>query len=240
VPPTPGQPYGQPPQPQYAQPQTGQPQTGQPYGQPPQPQYGQPQYGQPQYGQQAPGYAQQPPAYGQPYPAAPAYSAYGGVQTPFGPPAGMGNRLIARIIDAIIVGVPAAILVAIIAAAAFSGTSCTTGVDGYTTSCDTSGSSVGMFFLGYGIVLLLALFYEIYFIGAKGQTIGKRVMGVKVLDAQTGGPIGMGRAFVRYLVLAVTGSICTLGYWSPFFDNTKRNQGWHDKAASDFVVTVAK
>ena len=32
------------------------------------------------------------------------------------------------------------------------------------------------------------------------------------------------------------GLLCLVGYFSPFFDGTKRNQGWHDKAASCFVV----
>jgi hypothetical protein len=40
------------------------------------------------------------------------------------------------------------------------------------------------------------------------------------------------------LVLAATGAICFIGYFSPFFDNTKRNQGWQDKAANDFVVST--
>ncbi len=48
-------------------------------------------------------------------------------------------------------------------------------------------------------------------------------MHIKVVDSRSGQPI-------------VTGEICTLGYWSPFFDGTKRKQGWHDKAGNDFVV----
>ena len=82
--------------------------------------------------------------------------------------------------------------------------------------------------------------YELYFVGVKGATIGKRVMGIRVQDSTTGQVIGIGRAFVRYLVLAVTGSICFVGYLSPFFDSPPggRYQGWHDKAASDVVVST--
>jgi uncharacterized RDD family membrane protein YckC len=223
------------PPPQNGQGQNGQGQNGQPqypqYPQQPQyPQYGQGQYGQGQYGQGQ--YGQQPPAYGA-YLAPPAYSAYQGPQTGQGAPASMGNRLLARIIDALIVGVPAGIVIWIILASVIDDNTCTTDAFG-TTHCTTNG--VGGLLLAYLIFFVAAIAYEIYFIGVKGATIGKRAMGIRVVDAATGAPIGAGRAFVRYLVLAVTGSICTLGYWSPFFDNTGRYQGWHDKAANDFVV----
>ena len=48
----------------------------------------------------------------------------------------------------------------------------------------------------------------------------------------------MGRGLLRYLVQSVTGLLCLVGYFSPFFDGAKRNQGWHDKAANDLVVNA--
>ena len=48
----------------------------------------------------------------------------------------------------------------------------------------------------------------------------------------------MGRGLLRYLVQSLTGLLCLVGYFSPFFDGTKRNQGWHDKAAGDLVVNT--
>jgi hypothetical protein len=47
-------------------------------------------------------------------------------------------------------------------------------------------------------------------------------------------PIGFGRALLRWLVLTVTGALCTLGYWSPFFDDNRR--GWHDKASRAIAI----
>ena len=240
-----GQPqYGQPPygQPQYGQPRYGQPQYGQPpYGQPPygQPQYGQPQYGQPQYGQ---------PVYGQPQYGAPPYGGYPAAPpnpygTNFGPtagpgsPASMGNRLVARIIDGAIIGIPSAIIIGILIATVVSNSTCSTDPETGFSTCTTNGG-VGGLLIGYLVVFLAALFYEIYFIAAKGATIGKRVMGIRVQDSASGQTIGIGRAFVRYLVLAVTGSVCFIGYFSPFFDSSKRNQGWHDKAANDLVIST--
>jgi uncharacterized RDD family membrane protein YckC len=203
-------PYGQPPQ---------QPPQPDPYGQPPQqppapppaaPQYGQPPQQQP-YGQ--PGYGQAP-QYGQPgaYPAAPGYAAYG--QQPAvagaGVPANMGIRLLARIIDGVIVFVPLAIIGAILGSPAW-----------WTL-----------------IEILVSWSYVSYLNGIQQQTIGKKVLGIKVVDATTGGPIGIGRALLREIVLGVTGLLCFVGYFSPFFDGTKRLQGWHDKAASDFVIAT--
>ena len=223
-----------PPEDPYAQ-QPQQPPYGQ-YPPPAAPQYGQPQYGQPQYGQQPQGqspYGQQP-QYGQ-YPAAPAYSAYQTPQTGQGVPASMGSRLLARIIDALIIGIPAGIIIGIMAASVADKNTCTTDVNGVD-HCTTKG--IGALLAVYLVVLIAAFLYEILMIGLKGATVGKRMMGIQVRDAATGGSIGAGRAFVRYLVLAVTGAICTLGYWSPFFDSTRRYQGWHDKAANDFVVSL--
>jgi hypothetical protein len=34
---------------------------------------------------------------------------------------------------------------------------------------------------------------------------------------------------------ALVHPVCTLGYWSPFFDSDRR-QGWHDKAANAVVI----
>jgi uncharacterized RDD family membrane protein YckC len=69
----------------------------------------------------------------------------------------------------------------------------------------------------------------------RGQTLGHRAAGIRVVDLATGALIGPGRAAVRWLVLGVTGAVCTLGYWSPFFDSERR-QGWHDKASRSVVV----
>ena len=193
----------------------------------------------PGYGQAPPppGYGQQPYQPGYPGAPVPPPSMYRTPQTGVGVPATMGARLLARIIDGVVIGIPSMILMFAFGVSLFSGTTCHTDSDGFTT-CDASAGKVGAFFAVYGIVFLLALLYEFYFIGTKGATLGKMALGIKVVDAGTGGTIGMGRAFVRYLVLGVTGSICTLGYWSPFFDSSRRYQGWHDKAGNDFVIST--
>jgi uncharacterized RDD family membrane protein YckC len=86
--------------------------------------------------------------------------------------------------------------------------------------------------------LIVGFAYFGYLIGAKQQTLGMRSLNIRVIDATTGGPIGVGRGLLRYLVQSLTGLLCLVGYFSPLFDGAKRNQGWHDKAAGDFVVNA--
>ncbi|MEO8888498.1 MAG: RDD family protein [Jatrophihabitantaceae bacterium] len=238
-PPQYGQPqYGQPPQGQPSQgqpPQNGQPQYGQPQGQPPQ--YGQPQYGQPQYGQ--PQYGQQP--YGA-YPPAPAYSSYGQPQGGLLPgavrPLQIGKRVWAFVIDLLIVGVPF-LIIYFIALAAFVKQATTCANSGNPDCVSKASSGGGVIVLVALVLSVLAVVYFVYFIGKTGQTIGKKQMGVKVVDSRTGQTIGYGRAFGRYIVQSLSNIVCYAGLWSAFLDSgSGRYQGWHDKALNTQVISV--
>jgi uncharacterized RDD family membrane protein YckC len=90
---------------------------------------------------------------------------------------------------------------------------------------------------------VITVFGVVYFAllngGAKGQTLGKMVWGVRVRDAATGGPLGPAKAALRYIVPALL-SIVTFGLiWLPdglwlFWD--RRRQTLHDKVAGSVVV----
>ena len=83
----------------------------------------------------------------------------------------------------------------------------------------------------------LGIAYTAYFLGSpSGQTVGMRAMGIRVIDAATGGRVDYGRCVVRYLVAIVSGLACFLGYLWMLWDPEK--QTWHDKAAGTFVVPV--
>ena len=91
------------------------------------------------------------------------------------------------------------------------------------------------------VIILLAIGAQIGWLiycckqlGATGQTPGKRIAGVRVVDADTGAPIGTRRAFGRYLALAVSNLFCGLGLLSATWD--ARSQGWHDKMARTVVI----
>ena len=86
-----------------------------------------------------------------------------------------------------------------------------------------------------GISTLLGLAYFTYFEGsASGQTLGKKALGIRVIDLRTGGPIGYGRAFIRYVGRFVSAIVLLLGYLWMLWD--KEKQTWHDKFAGSVVV----
>jgi uncharacterized RDD family membrane protein YckC len=87
------------------------------------------------------------------------------------------------------------------------------------------------------INLVLSWGYFTYFEGGvTGQTLGMRVIGIRVLDINTGGPIGYGRGLIRQVVKILSGLVILLGYLWMLWDNEK--QTWHDKAVSSVVVPV--
>ena len=93
--------------------------------------------------------------------------------------------------------------------------------------------------LYYLIVLagfVAAVLYYGFLEGRTGQTIGKRALGITVLDAHTGTPIGVGRAIGRYFGRILSGIACLLGYLWMLWDPNK--QTWHDKIVSSYVVTT--
>jgi len=254
-PPPPGQgqnnPYGQQP-PAGGQPGYGYPQQGQnPYGQQPpggQPGYGYPQQGQSPYGQQQPGYGypQQPPGTVQANNGFININYLGTVQL-----ATMGQRFLARLLDGLIIGV-------IMTIAMFAGVLSAFGVAGSVDDCssytygtpeyqscldDASNASagfMGVFFAIFGLLALLMLLYEWLMISFKGATLGKMAMGLRVVREANGQVPGAGGGFIRYIIPQLGGILCGIGtlivYLSPFFDNTGKLVGWHDRAAGTVVI----
>jgi uncharacterized RDD family membrane protein YckC len=125
-----------------------------------------------------------------------------------GPRAGFWRRFAAAIIDSLITGVVLVVLLLLLKT------------------------------VGYALGILIGVAYFTSFEGGpSGQTPGKQVMGIRVIDLATGGPIGYGRAFIRYIGRIVSGIVIYLGYLWMLWD--KEKQTWHDKFASDVVVPVA-
>jgi uncharacterized RDD family membrane protein YckC len=96
------------------------------------------------------------------------------------------------------------------------------------------------------IATLVWLAYEAPAIAGSGQTLGKRILGIKVVPVEKNEPLGFARAFARWGRLAVWNLFwwCGVGLivqfvfaLSPAFDPRLR-QAWHDKAAATVVVDV--
>lgn len=154
-----------------------------------------------------------------------APSGYG---TPMGAAyAGIGARLLAYIIDGLFVGLgvlPGIILMFVGLAMA-----ATTADSRGQLSDEAAAGAVGLLFLSYALMFLggIALWlYNCYLLGRDGATLGKRLMKVKVLDAQ-GLPLGFGKAFLREIVKYALGSACFILLLWPLWDEQK--QGLQDK-----------
>ena len=91
--------------------------------------------------------------------------------------------------------------------------------------------------IGQIVTSLAGLVYYVYFIGHRGQTVGKMVMKIKVVGLETGKPIGYGKAFLREIIGKIlSGLILALGYlWSI---KDKNKQTWHDKIVKSVVVKI--
>ena len=141
----------------------------------------------------------------------PTYSAPppGASGGPSGPRASFGLRFAAAVIDFIVLGVVQAILYGILGQAA-----------------------------SQGLGTLLGLGYFTYLEGSpSGQTVGKRVMNIRVIDYGTGGALGYGRAALRWVCRILSGIPCLLGYFWMLWD--KEKQTWHDKLSTSVVVPTS-
>ncbi len=145
------------------------------------------------------------------YPSAPPVSASSWGQTSSGAPplAGWWYRVGATVIDGLILAVISGILAAVANRA-----------------------------VSYTVGTLVQLLYVTLLLARPaGQTVGMMALRTRVIGAESGGPIGYGTSFVRWLVSFVLG-ITVIGglinvLW-PLWD--RRNQTLHDKAARTLVV----
>jgi uncharacterized RDD family membrane protein YckC len=78
-----------------------------------------------------------------------------------------------------------------------------------------------------------------YLVGftAGGQTLGKMVMGIRVVSAEEAEPIGVGRAFERTLLWAILAAPAGLGLLTALFSSDHR--GLHDRLAGTRVVRAS-
>jgi uncharacterized RDD family membrane protein YckC len=83
--------------------------------------------------------------------------------------------------------------------------------------------------------LLMDMVYYIWFHGTVGQTLGKRLLGLRVIRI-SGDKMTLGIAFLRWVGSLVSGIFFFLGFLWIAIDG--RKQGWHDKIAATLVVRV--
>ena len=120
--------------------------------------------------------------------------------------AGFGERFLAILIDGFILGIIGAVLFG-----AGRGT----------------GGAVGF--------LVGAIYYWYFLTQQNGQTLGKRIMHIRVVKTN-GQPLTAADAIVRYIGYYINSIVFFLGWIWAFFDRDR--QGWHDKLVSTIVIKV--
>jgi uncharacterized RDD family membrane protein YckC len=160
---------------------------------------------------QQPGYAPQPPGYPQPgqY-AQPEYANW-------------LYRVASYLIDAVITSVPfifGYIVLGITSAGQQAGS--------------TSGVGVAVLVVTYIISLGILIWNSFIRQGSTGQSLGKQVVGTRLVSATTGQPIGALMAFLRQICHFIDALPCYIGYLWPLWDS--RRQTFADKIVGTVVV----
>ena len=184
--------------------------------------------------------ASTPAQYQQPPAQAPANTpmhyqqppVYAGGQQYGGSPqlASIFERFIAMIIDGVIVGVGTTIIgfvIGLIGGVIVGALSAATGSDGLAAL-----GTILINLLASLISMAICFGYEGYFLSTSGATIGKKVMGLRVLHA------GQNPTFLRggcrYLAKGISFFICMIGYIMACF--TQDNKALHDMICDTIVV----
>lgn len=132
--------------------------------------------------------------------------------------AGFWIRVVAYIIDAIVLGIIGGVLAAVF------------GVNYSDPNAVQSSGARG----AQGLSLLIAFIYFAGLWTAMGGSLGQRIFGMRIVDASSGAPIGFGKAVLRALGLYISFLICFVGVIWVAFDS--RKQGWMDKIAGTVVI----
>jgi uncharacterized RDD family membrane protein YckC len=88
--------------------------------------------------------------------------------------------------------------------------------------------------IGFVMGLVVAISYNIGMLAAFGWTLGMRILGLRVTDGNSFGPLGLGKATVRYLASILSGLLFGFGYLKIGWDPEKR--ALHDQMVNTWVV----
>lgn len=143
--------------------------------------------------------------------------------------AGHGARLLAYIIDSIVLSVIFVVLFVIGSIVAYGGAT----VVGDTV-VDVSPEASIAFLLLFGLATIVVLLYFPFFWARGGQTPGMRPFGLRVVRDADGSRIGWGTALLRLVGLWVAAAVFYIGFIWIFID--KRRRGWRDLIAGTVVV----
>ena len=145
-----------------------------------------------------------------------------------------GRRLVARLIDIVIVLIVTIFLAVV-------------GIVSFLASAESSNEAGGALVLfgfgGIAVFVVILLLYEPTMIALRGQTLGKMAANIRVVGIADGEVPGWGKALGRWVLPGLVAFIPVIGgllsllvYISLLWDD--RRQGWHDKLGTTVVVNV--
>jgi uncharacterized RDD family membrane protein YckC len=154
--------------------------------------------------------------------------------------ASAGQRFAAWFVDGIVmalIAIPFEVIAVIGFVKAFQ--DCNTSTTGNSTSISCTGNQLngGWFFIAIVMAILAVLFSAFFYCRkvSAGQSWGQKMMGTRIIDADTGANISTGRAFGRLLFRTfISPILCWLGFFWMLWDG--RKQTWHDKAVNTIVI----
>jgi len=198
-------------------------------------------YGRPIGEQQAipGGYSLPPAGYSAPNYHNPSVISYGGSHK-----ASFGQRFLALLVDSFIIGAILTILIVPLAIFGISRSETESAAcidaDGRPSTCENPTSEtilvwLAIFGLYFFMSLLVAFVLQVRPVYRTGQTIGRSVVGIKVVDINNGSLLSGGRAVGRYLFAnVISANIMYLGYLWMLWDDQK--QTLHDKVTNSTVI----
>jgi uncharacterized RDD family membrane protein YckC len=97
-----------------------------------------------------------------------------------------------------------------------------------------SSTSIGLILVGGALAFAFYVYNFCIRQGRTGYSLGKTVVGIKLVGDATKQPIGAGMSFVRQLAHVVDSLVCNLGYLWPIWD--ARKQTFADKLMNTIVI----
>lgn len=136
--------------------------------------------------------------------------------------AGFFIRFVAYMIDSIVLSIALSIIMAI-------------SITGSLAMMDNQTFVLAVYLISGAIMLIVYFGYFIYFYGTSGQTLGKKMLRIKVVSTN-GTPLTYKKGLLRIIGYIIASIPIYIGFIWMLFDKNKQN--WEDKIANTYVVKV--
>ncbi len=103
---------------------------------------------------------------------------------------------------------------------------------------ETSGAGFFFAVLGYVALIGVAVWNMVLRQGRTGWSVGKQVVGIRLIAEKTGEPLGAGLTFVRLIAHTLDSLACYIGWLWPLWD--KKRQTFADKIMGTVVIEQKK